>query len=111
MDHTNVLDGRNKWPKRFGKIPGMAEAAPSEADLRALRLRYNAAYSAYQSCVIAINEAAMSGQPASKQLLDNVAQALRDLNEARGALLAAMALVTKRGNRASSWCHGAMAGS
>jgi hypothetical protein len=91
MDSTNVLDGRNKWPKRFGTMPGMPLPAPSEADLRELRLRYNAAYSAYQSCLIALNEAAMSGQAPSKALLDNEAKALRDLTEARGNLIAAMA--------------------
>jgi hypothetical protein len=92
MDHTNVLDGSNKWPKRFGKIAGMPDTLPTEADLRTLRMRYNAAYSAYQSCLIAINEAAATGQRASQQLLENEANALRELTEARGALLAAMAL-------------------
>jgi hypothetical protein len=97
MDQTNVIDGGNKWPKRFGKIPGMPEPVPSEADLRALRLRYNAAYSAYQSCLIALNEAAMSGQPPSQHLLQNEAKALRELTGARDDLLAAMA----RANRSS----------
>ena len=93
MDHTNILDGRNKWPKRFGTMPGMTRPAPSEADLRELRLRYNGAYSAYQSCLIALNEAAMSGQPPSKALLENEATALRELTEARGNLIAAMAQI------------------
>jgi hypothetical protein len=92
---TNVLDGRNKWPKRFGKMSGMPLPIPTEADLRDLRQRYNAAYSAYQSCVIALNAAAMTGQPPSKELLDNEAKALRELNEARGDLIAAMAAATK----------------
>jgi len=74
----------------------MPLAAPSEADLRQLRLRYNAAYSAYQNCVIALNEAAMSGQAASQELLQNEAAALRDLTEARAALLAAMSSATRR---------------
>ena len=72
-------------------MPSMSRPAPSEVDLRELRLRYNAAYSAYQSCLIALNEAAMSGQPPSKVLLENEANALRELTEARGNLLAAMA--------------------
>jgi hypothetical protein len=96
VDLTNVLDGSNKWPKRFGTIPQMPIPAPSEADLRQLRLRYNAAYSAYQNCVIALNEAAMSGQAASQELLKNEAAALRDLTEARATLLAAMASATRR---------------
>lgn len=91
MDRTNILDGRNKWPKRFGTMRGMTEPASQEANLRELRLRYNAAYTAYQSCVMALNEVAMSGQPASKLLLENEANALRELTEARGQLLAAMA--------------------
>ncbi len=37
----------------------------SEKDLRELRLRYNAAYAAYQSCVLALSEAAMSGKKPS----------------------------------------------
>jgi hypothetical protein len=68
--------------------------APSEADLRELRMRYNAAYSAYQSCLIAINEAATTGQPPSKALLESEASALRELNEARGNLIAAMGQLT-----------------
>jgi hypothetical protein len=94
MDRTNVLDGSNKWPKRFGTMPRMPLPAPSEADLRELRLRYNAAYSAYQSCLIALNEAAMSGQAPSRSLLENEANALRELTEARGNLIAAMAQIT-----------------
>jgi hypothetical protein len=85
---TNVLDGRNKWPKRFGTMAGMTEPASKEADLRELRLRYNAAYAAYQSCVMALNEAAMSRQEPSAALLENEAKALRDLTEARGQLMA-----------------------
>jgi hypothetical protein len=94
MDGTNVLDGRDKWPKRSGTMPRMPLPAPFEADLRELRMRYNAAYSAYQSCLIAINEAAATGQPASKALLENEANALRELNEARGNLIAAMGRLT-----------------
>ena len=54
-------------------------------------MRYNAAYTAYQSCVLALNDAAMSGKPPSKTLLENEARSLRELTEARGKLLAAMA--------------------
>jgi hypothetical protein len=96
VDQTNILDGSNKWPKRFGTIARMSQPAPTEADLRDLRLRYNAAYSAYQNCVISLNEVAMSGQAASQELLKNEAAALRDLTEARATLLAAMAAATRR---------------
>jgi hypothetical protein len=95
MDLTNVLDGSNKWPRRFGKMAGMAEPAPSEADLRTLRLRYNAAYAAYQSCLIALNEAAMSREAPPPVLLKSEADALRELNEARGNLIAAMGQLTR----------------
>jgi hypothetical protein len=97
MNQSNSLDGRNKWPTRFGKIHPMPEAAPSEADIRELRLRYNAAYSAYQSCLIALNEVAATGQAPSKDLLENEAKALRELNDARGALLAAISAEVKKG--------------
>lgn len=91
MDDTNILDGSNKWPRRFGTMFGMSDPVSKEADLRQIRLRYNAAYAAYQSCLIALNEAAMSGQKPSKVLLESEAKALRELTEARGHLLAAMA--------------------
>ena len=95
MERTNILDGSNRWPKRWRTMPGMPQSAPSEADLRTLRLRYNAAYSAYQACLIAMNEAAMSGQTASPELLKHEAEALRELNDARGNLIAAMAAFVK----------------
>jgi hypothetical protein len=96
MNETNILDGRNKWPTRFRTMPRMPEPLATEAGLRDLRLRYNAAYSAYQNCVIALNEAAMSGQAAAPELLKQEAQALADMTEARGQLLAAMAAATRK---------------
>jgi len=63
----------------------------SEASLRELRQRYNAAYTAYQSCVRALTEASASGVAPSADLLTNEGNALRQLTEARAALLAAMA--------------------
>jgi len=59
----------------------------TDAALRELRLRYNAAYSAYQSCVMALNEAIMSGQ--SAELLE--AKSLRELTESRAKLLRGIA--------------------
>jgi hypothetical protein len=93
MDHTKVLDGSKKWPKRLGTMPEVLPSTVSEADVRTLRMRYNAAYAAYQSCVIALNGAAMTGQVASEELLSGEAAALTDLTEARGELLAAMAAI------------------
>jgi hypothetical protein len=70
--------------------------ATYEATLRTVRLRYNAAYTAYQSCVIAMNETAALGQAPSETLLANEAKSLGELNEARGNLLAAMAKHAER---------------
>ena len=61
-----------------------------EAALRGLRLKYNAAYSAYQSCVRALSEVSMAGEAPSAELLENEAKALRELTGARANLLAAM---------------------
>jgi hypothetical protein len=89
VNESNVLDGGNKWPRRFGKLPvGMPTI--TDAELRELRLRYNAAYAAYQGCMIALNEAVMTGEAASPALLKKEAEALRELTEARGELLEAM---------------------
>lgn len=63
----------------------------TEAALRELRLRYEASYSAYRSCVRDLTEAAMSGVTPSADLLTKEADALRQLSEARAKLLAAMA--------------------
>ena len=62
----------------------------TEAALRDLRLVYNAAYTAYQACVHALNEATISGTPPSTELFKNEATALRNLTEARAKLLAAL---------------------
>jgi hypothetical protein len=54
-----------------------------DAELLRLRQTYHAAYSAYQSCARALTEAGMSGEPASDELLEHKATALRKLSEAR----------------------------
>jgi hypothetical protein len=64
----------------------------SDAAIRELRLRYNAAYSAYQSCVMALNEAVFSGTKPSPELIEKEAKALHELTEARGKLLRALAV-------------------
>ncbi len=58
--------------------------------LRELRQRYNAAYTAYQSCVLALNEAIASGKGPTPALLENEAAALHELTDARAKLLAAI---------------------
>jgi hypothetical protein len=57
----------------------------SEDELRELRQLYNAAYTAYQSCVDALTEIGLRGEKPSSELLENEAKALRALNEARAA--------------------------
>ena len=64
---------------------------PAEAALQDLRLRYHAAYTAYQACVRAVTEATMSGSIPSEALLEQEAKALGALTKTRASLLAAMA--------------------
>ena len=66
-------------------MPPVADAA-----LQELRMRYHAAYTAYQACVRALTEAAMSGAIPSPTLLEQEAKALGALTKARASLLAAM---------------------
>jgi hypothetical protein len=66
----------------------------SNGTLRELRLRYNAAYAAYQSCVKALNEAVLSGKRPTAELLENEAKSLRELTESRANLLSALIQVT-----------------
>ena len=63
----------------------------TEAELAALRMKYQAAYTAHQSCLRAVTEAALSGTEVSPPLLEQEAKALRELTRLRAALLAAMA--------------------
>jgi len=69
----------------------MSERPFSEAYARELRLRYKAAFSAYQNCVVALAETALSGRTPSSELLMREAQALRELTEARSRMLDALA--------------------
>jgi len=63
----------------------------SEPALQELRMRYRAAYTAYQACVRAVSEATMSGSLPSPTLLEQEAKALGALTKLRASLLAAMA--------------------
>jgi len=67
----------------------------TEVTLRDLRHRYNAAYTAYQSCVQALTEVTMSGKRPSPELQANEARALHELTESRARLLAALAETEK----------------
>ena len=68
--------------------------AISDATLRELRLKYNAAYAAYQSCVMALNEAVLSGSRPTPELLENEGNSLRELTETRAKLLRALIELT-----------------
>ena len=63
---------------------------PTSTDLQALRMKYNAAYTAYRSCVEALSNGSMAGEAPSPELLEKEANALRELTRARAKLLAAM---------------------
>jgi hypothetical protein len=64
---------------------------PPDAVLQDLRLRYQAAYAAYQACATAVTEATMSGEVPSPTLLEQEAIVLGALTKARANFLAAMA--------------------
>jgi hypothetical protein len=55
-----------------------------------LRLRYNAAYLAYQSCAQAVSEARVADEPPSVEFLGREVKALRELTKARANFLAAL---------------------
>ena len=63
---------------------------PQQAALRALRMKYNAANSAYQDCVRVRTETTMSGGVVSIAHIEREVAALRTLNGIRDELLAAM---------------------
>jgi hypothetical protein len=58
---------------------------PTDEQLLELRLRYQSAYTAYQSCVDALTELSIRGERPDPELLRQEARALRELNEARAA--------------------------
>jgi hypothetical protein len=62
----------------------------SETVLQELRMRYHAAYTAYQACVRAVAEATMAGSLPSAAMLEHEAKALGALNKLRASLMAAM---------------------
>ena len=56
---------------------------PTERELLDLRLRFQSAYAAYQSCAQALAELGRKGEQPSAELLVQESEALRKLNEAR----------------------------
>jgi signal transduction histidine kinase len=63
----------------------------SDRERFTLKQKYKIAHDAYQSCVRALTQAVMNGDKPSADLLEKEANTLRQLTEARGGLLAAMA--------------------
>ena len=55
----------------------------SDTELVDLRQRYEAAYEAYQSCVLALEEVWRGGKKPSAELLERQKTALRELNDER----------------------------
>ena len=55
----------------------------SDAELVDLRLRYEAAYKAYRSCVLALEEVWRGGEKPPGELLERQKTAHRELNEER----------------------------
>lgn len=89
---THARDGRNKWPRRFGTAMACCSPFRPTPISATFALRYNAAYAAYQSYLMASNEAAMTGRRPYKGLCGNEARgAARRDGGALNNLLAAMA--------------------
>jgi hypothetical protein len=63
----------------------------TDAEIGNLRLRYDAAYAAYQSGVMALNEAIWNGKTLTPEQLENEARSLRELTDARAQLMRALA--------------------
>ena len=69
---------------RASEQTGRVIARPiTDAQLVDLRLKYEAAFIAYQSCVLALEEVSRAGEMPQAQLLERHAAALRDLNVER----------------------------
>lgn len=69
---------------RASEQTGRAIAIPiSDAELVALRLRYEAAYQGHQGCVLALEEVWRGGEEPPAELLERHKTALRELNQER----------------------------
>jgi hypothetical protein len=62
----------------------------TQPTLLQLRHRYRRAYTSYLSCVKALSDVAVKATRPSQELLDSEASSLREMNEAREALLSAI---------------------
>jgi hypothetical protein len=69
---------------RASEKTGRLIARPiGDAELVDLRLRYEAAYGSYQSCVLALEEVWRGGANPAAELVERHAKALRELGEER----------------------------
>ena len=59
-------------------------------ELLALRHRYRSAYTSYLSCVQALSDVALHASRPSRELIANEASSLKEVTEARKALLRAI---------------------
>jgi hypothetical protein len=62
----------------------------TDATLETLRMKYKLAHEVYQGCVGALMDADKDGRKPSPELLAEEAKAMRELTEARAALITAM---------------------
>jgi hypothetical protein len=69
----------------------LADVPDTNEKLRALRMKYNAAYAAHQALAMQLAEAAMAGARPSDALQDGEKRAALELAEARENLRVAMA--------------------
>ena len=62
----------------------------NRSELLALRHRYRCAYTSYLTCVKALSDVALNASRPSPELIDNEASSLKEVTEARKALLRAI---------------------
>jgi hypothetical protein len=68
----------------------------NDTTVQSLRLKYNAAVAAHQSCAQALAEAGLAGNVPTEGLVEKEARARAELDRARQQLHAAMAAVAGR---------------
>jgi hypothetical protein len=79
---------------RASEQTGRSSALPiSDAELVDLRLRYETAYAAYQTSILALEEALRSGEKAVTELHERQKAALRELTDKRKCYRDALAQV------------------
>ena len=94
---SEVSDFETATCRRVGAGARAARAGEEmiepERQLRDSRQKYNIAHAVYEICTQAIRDARVGGALPSKRLLDNEADAVRELSRARRQLLTAITTV------------------